>query len=408
MRRLILVIIAIAAVAALIRFANLDILTSAFTSMPPGSLLLLFSFFLLGSLIKATRFAFYLRSANLDIRWRDGMTSYLASMSVAALPGGGWLSPRLAQEHGHVRMRQAASAMYVSLVADAIAISFLAYGILLFMQEPAMRFIIPGLGVIFAIFLVIMGRSQRVWDIVSRLLAKKRITSRFLPQGADIHARILAVMRSKVIFGGVVFSVGATLASAAMLWALVNGLTIRGLSLFEGVTIMALSQAAGVVIPVPSGLGVTDTSMAAQLNSLAIGFLRATYIALAYRSIDLLFKTIFGTLILTVFYNRLLMEILHVRRRARKAYRVALQAGRLSFSIPMGLARILWRLHAASAPLAVSYENRGVPGRRRETYGDAPPSANPADFVDGFGIVVPVPRSDSRTREGNPVVRHWN
>src|SRR5690606_10213180 len=140
---------------------------------------------------------------NLDIRWRDGMTSYLASLSVAALPGGGWLSARLAQEHGHVRMRQAASAMYVSLVADAIAISFMAYGILLVAREPAMRFIIPGLGVIFAIFLVVMGRSSKVWDIVSRLLAKKRVTRRFLPQGEDVHTRILAVMRSKVILGGV-------------------------------------------------------------------------------------------------------------------------------------------------------------------------------------------------------------
>jgi putative heme transporter len=406
MRRLILVIIAIVAIAALIRFANLDILTSAFTSMPPSALLLVFAFFLAGAIVKSMRFAFYLKSANLDIRWRDGMTSYLAALSVAAVPGGGWLSARLAQEHGHVRMRQAASAMYVSLVADAIAISTLAYGILLFAREPAMRFIIPGIGVVVAILLVIMGRSERVWNLVSRLLAKKRVTSRFLPQGADVHSRILAVMRSRVIFGGVLFSFGATLLSAAMLWAMVNGLTIRGLSLFEGVTIMSLSQAAGVVIPVPAGLGVTDTSMAAQLNALAIGFLRATYIALAYRSIDLLFKTVFGTLVLAIFYNRLLMEILHVRRRARKAYRVALQAGRLSFSVPMGIARILWRLHAASAPLAVTYESRGVPQRHREKYGEQPPRVNPADFVDGFGIVAPVPRSETRNREGRSVVRH--
>lgn len=408
MRRLILVIIAIAAIAALIRFANLDILTSVFTSMPVSSLLWVFGFFMLGMIIKAFRFAYFLRSANLDIRWRDGVTSYLASMSVAALPGGAWLSARLAQEHGHVRMRQAASSMYVSLVADAVAISFLAYGILLVMREPAMQFIIPGLGVIIAGLLIVMGRSERVWNIVAGLLARKRLTQRFLPQGADVHSRILAVMRSRVIFIGVLYSVGATIASAGMLWAMVNGLTIRGLSPFEGMTIMALSQAAGVVIPIPAGLGVTDTSMATQLNALAIGFLRATYIALAYRSLDLLFKTLLGTLMLALFYNRLLMEILHVRRRARKAYRVALQAGRLSISIPMGVARILWRLHAASAPLAVTYQSRGVPQRHRERHGDTPPSVNPADFVDGFGIVVPVPRSENRSRDGDPVVRRWN
>lgn len=407
MRRLILFIIAIAALVALVRYANLDILTSAFADMTVGSILLLFGFFFLGTIVKATRFAFYLRSANLDIRWRDGITSYLAALSVAALPGGGWLSPRLAQEHGHVRMRQAASAMYVSLVSDAIAVSFLAYGVLLFAREPAMRFIFPGLGVAFAIFMVIMGRSERVWNVVSDLLARRRITRRFLPQGADVHSRILAVMRGKVILGGVAFSLAATLISAAMLWALVNGLTVRGLTLFEGVTIMSLSQAAGVVIPVPSGLGVTDTSMATQLNGLGIGFLRASYVALAYRSIDLLFKTVFGTLMFALFYNRLLMEILHVRRRARKAYRVALQAGRWSISIPMSLARLLWRLHAASASLAVSYHSRPVPQRHKASYGNHPVGVNPADFVDGFGIVVPIPDSE-RFKRGAPTSRHWD
>lgn len=395
MRRFILVVIAIAAVAALVRFADLSILTTAFTDMSSGSLLLLMSFLLLGAIVKSLRFAFYLRAAKLDIRWRDGMSSYLAALSVAALPGGGWLSARLAQEHGHVRMRQAASAMYVSFVGDAIAVSTLAYGILLYAREPAIRFIVPGIGVIFAIFLVTMGRSQRVWDMVSRLLAKKRLTRSWLPQGEDVHARILAVMRARVIAGGVLFSIATTLVSAATLWVLVGGLTFRGISYFEGVTIMALSEATAIVIPVPSGIGVSDTSMAAQLNVLAIGFLRATYVALAYRSMDLLFKTIFGTTVLVLFYNRLLMQILHVRRRAHRAYRVAVQVGQLSFSTPMSVARLLWRLHATSAPVAVAYESRGVPRRRRQAHEEQPPAVNPADFVSGFGIVVPISRRDS-------------
>lgn len=407
MRRLILVVIAIAAVAALIRFADLSILTTAFMSMSSGSLLLLLGFLLLGAAVKSVRFAFYLRAAKLDIRWRDGMSSYLAALSVAALPGGGWLSARLAQEHGHVRMRQAATAMYVSFVGDAIAVSILAYGILLYAREPAIRFIIPAISVIFAIFLVTMGRSQRVWDMVSRLLAKKRLTRGWLPQGQDVHSRILAVMQPKVIAGGVLFSLVTTLVSAATLWVVVGGLTFRGISYFEGVTIMAMSEATAIVIPVPSGIGVTDTSMAAQLNLLAIGFMRATYVALAYRSVDLLFKTVFGTTVLVLFYNRLLMQILHVRRRARKAYRVAIQVGQWSFNMPMSVARVLWRLHATSVPIAVTYESRGVPQRHRQRHDEQPATVNPEDFVSGFGIVVPMSRRDSE-HPGRRSFHRWD
>jgi uncharacterized membrane protein YbhN (UPF0104 family) len=273
--------------------------------------------------------------------------------------------------------------MYVSFVGDAIAVSILAYGILLYAREPAVRFIIPAISVIFAIFLVTMGRSQKVWDMVSRLLAKKRLTRGWLPQGQDVHSRILAVMQPKVIAGGVLFSLVTTLVSAATLWVVVGGLTFRGISYFEGVTIMAMSEATAIVIPVPSGIGVTDTSMAAQLNLLAIGFLRATYVALAYRSVDLLFKTVFGTTVLILFYNRLLMQILHVRRRARKAYRVAIQVGQRSFNMPMSVARVLWRLHATSAPIVVTYESRGVPQRHRQRHDEQPATVNPEDFVSG-------------------------
>lgn len=404
MRRVILVIIAIAAAVALLQFADLSILTSTFTDMPASSLALLIGFFLLGVLIKSVRFAFYLRAANLDIRWRDGMSSYLAALSVAALPGGGWLSTRLAQEHGHVRMRQAASAMYVSFVCDAIAVSTLAYGVLLVAREPAILFVFPATGMLFAVLLVIIGRSERAWNVVARILAKKRLTRRWLPQGKDVQARIQAVMRTSVIARGTLFSVATTLVSAAMLWALVDGLTFRGLTYFEGVTIMSLAEATAVVIPVPSGIGVTDTSMAAQLNILAIGFLRATYVALAYRSVDLLFKTVFGTTILALFYNRLLLQILHVRRRARRAYRVAIKAGRVSFSIPMGMARFLVRLHAASPPTAVTYQNRGVP-RPPPSFDNKPPKINPVDFVGGHGIVVPIRRRES---ESHHAFRPWD
>ncbi len=408
MRRLILVAIAIAAIAALIRFADLSILTTAFTDMSSSSLLLLIGFFIFGAVVKSLRFAFYLRAAKLDIRWGDGMSSYLAALSVAALPGGGWLSARLAQEHGHVRMRQAVSAMYVSFVGDAIAVSTLAYAVLLYAREPAIRFIFPGVGILFAILLVTMGRSQRVWDMVSGLLAKNRLTRRWLPQGEDVHTRILAVMRGRVIAGGVLFSIATTLISAATLWVLVNGLTFRGISYFEGVTIMALSEATAIVIPMPSGIGVSDTSMAAQLNILAIGFLRATYVALAYRSIDLLFKTAFGTTVLVLRYNRLLMQILHVRRRARKAYRVAIQFGQVSVSMPMSVARLLWRIHATSPPIAVTYEPRGVPQRRKQRHEEQPLPVNPADFVSSFGIVVPSSRRESANGMDRSSIRHWD
>jgi hypothetical protein len=76
---------------------------------------------------------------------------------------------------------------------------------------------------------------------------------------------------------------------------------------------------------------VIDSSMAGLLNSLSIGWVRATFVVLTIRSIDLLFKTVFGSLMLVIFYNRLLREVLQVRRRARRVRRGAWRAWRFSW-----------------------------------------------------------------------------
>jgi hypothetical protein len=67
------------------------------------------------------------------------------------------------------------------------------------------------------------------------------------------------------------------------------------------------------------------------LNSLSIGWVRATFVVLTIRSIDLLFKTVFGSLMMLVFYNKLLREVLQIRRRARRVGRGAWRAWRFSW-----------------------------------------------------------------------------
>ena len=80
------------------------------------------------ALAQAARWSYYLRSAELPIRRRDAMTSFLAGMSLGWLPGGGLIAARLAQEHGRVRMRQAAPALLVKLVADLFVVATPAFG----------------------------------------------------------------------------------------------------------------------------------------------------------------------------------------------------------------------------------------------------------------------------------------
>ena len=97
MRRLFFVALVLAAFAGLAYFTDPTDAILALAGMPLQSQLMLIALFLLASLLKGLRWAYYLRSARLGISWRDGVTSYLGSMATAPLPGGSWLSVRLAK-----------------------------------------------------------------------------------------------------------------------------------------------------------------------------------------------------------------------------------------------------------------------------------------------------------------------
>jgi len=319
-KRAFAVFITLSIVGVLAYLADVQLLVRALEALPPQQLALLVGVFLLGALVKGLRWAFYLRAAQLDIRWRDGMTTYLAAMTTSPLPGGSWLAPRLAQEHGHVRMRQAAPAVFFGFIIDAITVPTLVFILFLVTDQPRYSFVVPLIGLGLGIVMFSIGRSELVWQFVSRQLARSRFTRGWLPKEQDVQLRVRSLMRPGPVLGGILFSLGATLCSAAFLLVIVDALTIRGLEPLEALWIHSVSETAGIAIPIPGGFGVTDSSIAGMLNRTGIGLTRATFLALMLRSMSVVFRVFFGSLVLFLFYDRFLLSVLDIRGRTRNAY----------------------------------------------------------------------------------------
>jgi uncharacterized membrane protein YbhN (UPF0104 family) len=218
-------------------------------------------------------------------------------------------------------MREAASALFVGFAADAIAVSLVAYAAMLSLRQPGDHFIVPIVGLVVGGVVITMARSKRVWLLVGRIMSRWAITRRILPKEEDVRLRVSALMRAPIISTGVSFSVATTLMSAAIFYVLANALTFTGVGARQAVFVHAFSESAAMVLPVPAGIGVSDSSMAGLMGSLGIGWVRATFVVIAIRSVDLLFKTVFGSLILVLRYHRLLASILKIRHRAGHAWR---------------------------------------------------------------------------------------
>jgi hypothetical protein len=322
-KRVSLILVAFATLAGLAYVANFELLVRVLDALPPQTLALLIGVFLLGAILKGFRWAFYLRCARLDIRWRDGMTTYLAAMTTTPLPGGSWLAPRLAQEHGDIRMRQAAPSLFVGFIIDAITVPVLVLLLFIVTDQPRYSAVVPAVGLGLGVVLFAMGRSKLIWQLVARLLARSRVTRRWLPQEQDVQLRVQALIRPKVLLGGIAFSIGATLLSAWFLMVVVTALTIRGVSPFEALWVHSVAETASIALPIPGGF-VTDSSTTGLLTQVNIGLQRATFLALILRSMSIVFRLVFGSLMLFLCYEQFLLGVLDLRGRTRSAYRRAI------------------------------------------------------------------------------------
>jgi uncharacterized membrane protein YbhN (UPF0104 family) len=319
MKRLITLVLAIAIIIGIAWLVDFGQLYAVLSAMPKSVLLLLVTIFVAGSILKALRWAYYLRAAQLDIRWRDGLTSYLAGMTAAPIPGGSWLAVRLVKEHNdEASVRRAAAALFVSFVGDAVAVSAVALTVFAVTGQRAGFYLIPAASLSFAVLLITMGRSEATWRQVGRVFSRFRLTRRWLPQEEDIHQRVAVLMRPRVLAGGVAFSLATTLTSALFLMVLINALTFRGANYLESLFVLAGAEATGTLIPSPSGIGVTDSSIAGLLTTLAIGLRRATYVALTVRSLDLTMKILLGAYVLLVRYHQLLIGEIRWKRRSSR------------------------------------------------------------------------------------------
>ena len=312
MKRFIIIALIIAAAIFFYAVADLESMSSAILSMSAESVFILLLLLLANEIVKGLRWAFFLRSSKLDISTFDALTSYLAAQAGTALPGGSLLGARLAQEHGNVKMRQATASLVGQTFADAFALSVMATIAIVATSQRNIQLFIPLLTAIGAIAVVQVLRNRGLGDRVIGFLGKFRLTRRVVPQSDDFRDYIVVLMNFRTLVGGSIYSIGATILSTAILLVLALSLTERGLHPFEALYAHSFSTVARVLVPVPGGYGVSDGSLTGLLNYLGIGLARATFVALAYRTVIMVFRTIFGALVLVARYPHLLVGQLRV------------------------------------------------------------------------------------------------
>lgn len=269
----------------------------------PRSLALVLCVLLLRELVKAIRWTYYLRSAGVAIAPADGMTNFLAGQAVGVLPLGEVLRARLLREHG-VPAYDVIPVVTMQVICDLIAFALVA---LIGAYRGIIVWWLAVLPLAFPLLLAAVVSSDRVAAAVGRALRRSRTTARFVPVEDDLRAQMLRLLRPRPLLSGIALAFAVTAASATVLFLLVDDLSRASIGWGDALVAHALSTLAGTVSLVPGGWGVADGSLSGLLGLFGAGAGVALSVALVYRFLDIIFRTLIGIVTLFARYRTLFL-----------------------------------------------------------------------------------------------------
>jgi uncharacterized protein (TIRG00374 family) len=160
-----------------------------------------------------------------------------------------------------------------------------------------------------AMLLIVVGSRRLSLALIGRIQRLPGVFRRIGPKLHDAYESLATTVRPSNLVIPAILSVGAWSLECAALWVILRGLgerTALGLATF----FYATSTLAGALVPVPGGLGVTETSLQGQMQRLGhVGPAASTAAMILVRFATLWFAVLVGFVALSILrqlYPRLL------------------------------------------------------------------------------------------------------
>jgi uncharacterized protein (TIRG00374 family) len=261
-------VLGIGIIAVLLGYANVDQVLQAASAFQPHYFLLILLLTLAYEVLRALQWLLFLRVLNHRKAWRGGLMSFMGGEMAKALPGGQYFQTYLLrQAHGVPVARSAAATtiiIWLEVATCLVAVLILGVGSWTWVR-PAAAALLVGI----ALLAVVVKRRP----LSSRFLMASRRRPRLRPVSAWYAGFIGsadALLCLRALVPAAVLSAAYIAVAALALWAIAAGLGLHGLGFTQALVVYAFALGAGLIIPVPIDLGLTELSGLAALMAFGV------------------------------------------------------------------------------------------------------------------------------------------
>lgn len=258
------------------------------STLSPRRIALVIALVLLGLIIRAARWCYFLHSLNVTLPFLPSIVAFLASFSLTATPGkaGELIKSVLLRNRYNVPVSQTAGVLIVERVGDLTALVLLgAVGLTLFV----------GVKLYFAISIFIIAMAYACFHGSTATKRLSTAIARRFGQGLDklteLHAVLARLFKPTIFIIGLVSAVAAWGCEALAFYVLTLPVEVP---LRASVSIFALSSIAGALSMLPGGLGGFEAAMVVLLLQAGVASTVALTIVATFRLCTIYLATLLG------------------------------------------------------------------------------------------------------------------
>lgn len=267
-RRLLPVVIAIAALAGLVIAVNPRSLASALQRFNPLLIPLVLALSVGWYLLQGIRWHLLLRSVGSFLRPGDSLLLNMAGQTITAiLPLGDLTRAIFAAEAGGIEFGTAAATVTVQELTFILLVVLLATPgmIAQHLGAGAVAAVIAAVLAIFAILVV-----PQVFAFVRGTTARLPLPGQLLEQLDELHEGTVALLRRRQTLQWSVLDLARAMVSATLLWLIVQGVDPGAVSWFTAALIGSVAYIGGAISMLPGGAGASDATVVGLLVLLGV------------------------------------------------------------------------------------------------------------------------------------------
>src|ERR687887_2097994 len=261
-------VLGIGIIAVLLGYADVGRVLQAASAFQPRYFLLILLFTLAYEALRAVQWLLLLRELNHRKVWRGCLMSFLGGEMAKVLPGGQYFQTYLLRQAHGVPVARSAAATTIIIWLE-VAICLVAVLILGVGSWSWVRPIAAALLVGIALLAVVVKRRP----LSSRFLMASRRRPRLRAVWAWYAGFIGsadALLCPRALGPAAVLSAAYIAVAALELWAIAAGLGLHRIGFAQALVVYAFALAAGLIIPVPIDLGLTELSGLAALMAFGV------------------------------------------------------------------------------------------------------------------------------------------